>query len=149
MLSLDTTPAYVDPTGSGVLWPSRTHQAFLVKSIFKSQIRCPVTFFHPGGAVWLSSNTSKATPTFVISRAGASCQKVLPLSRSRLMACSILVGSSTSTESHLASVEYMEPTRRKQVHLLYRAPWRTPQSQRDATLSCPSRIPTLQNRQPT
>ena len=33
--------------GSGVLWPSNTHRAFCVKSIFTSHTRCPVTLYQP------------------------------------------------------------------------------------------------------
>jgi hypothetical protein len=47
-LSLETTYAYVEPTGWGFLCPSSTHLAFLVKSIFRSQTKCPVTLLHLG-----------------------------------------------------------------------------------------------------
>eukprot|EP00957_Ditylum_brightwellii_P189622 14434206-Ditylum_brightwellii.AAC.1 len=41
-LSLDTAPAYVDPSGSGVLCPSRTHLALMM---FHG------TMFHPVGSL--------------------------------------------------------------------------------------------------
>ena len=51
---------YVDPIGLGVLWPSRTHLAFQVRSIFTSQTWWPVTFDHPAGALCPCSRTSSA-----------------------------------------------------------------------------------------
>eukprot|EP00957_Ditylum_brightwellii_P044581 3380576-Ditylum_brightwellii.AAC.1 len=37
-LSLDTKPAYVDPTGSGVLCPSRTHLDFLKDDVSRDHV---------------------------------------------------------------------------------------------------------------
>ena len=93
-LSLDSTPAYVDPIWLGVLWPSRTQRAFLVKSILTSQTRCPVVFLHPTGACCPSFRTSKATPTSVISFAKASFQRVFPFFSSIAIAWLTLVGIS-------------------------------------------------------
>ena len=95
MLSLDTNPANVDPIGSGVLCPSRTHLAFHVKSIFTSQMRWPVTLCQPAGAFFPSSNTSKATLMLYISFVSASLHMVLLLVLSSSIACSMLVGIST------------------------------------------------------
>ena len=92
MLSRETTPAKVDLIGSGVLCPSRTHLAFLVKSILTSQTRCLDAFFDPAGAGLSSSNISKATPTLNISRANASLHIVFPFLRSISIMCSTLVG---------------------------------------------------------
>ena len=92
MLSLDTTPANVDPIGSGVLCPSRTHLTFHVKSIFTCQMRWPVTSCQPAGVFCPSSNTSKATPTLYISFISASLHMVLLLVLLSSIACSTLVG---------------------------------------------------------
>jgi hypothetical protein len=93
-LSLDTTPAYVDPVGFAVLCPSRTHLALGVKSIFTSHMRWPVTLCQPFGAEIPSSNTSDAMPISVISYASASPHRVLPFFLSMANACSMLVGTS-------------------------------------------------------
>ena len=77
-LARETMPAEVDPIGSGILCLSRTHLAFLVKSILTSQIRCPDAFVQPVGADWPSSSILKATPTLNISRASASLHIVFP-----------------------------------------------------------------------
>ena len=95
MLSLDTTPANVDPIGSGVLYPSRTHLIFHVKSIFTSQMRWPVTSCQPAGAFCPSSNTSKATLMLYISFVSVSLHMVLLLVLLSSIACSTLVGIST------------------------------------------------------
>ena len=94
-LSQDTTPANVNPVGSGVLCPSRTHLTFQVKSIFTSQMRWPVTLCQPAGAFCPSSNTSKATPTLYISFISASLHMVLLLVLLSSIACSTLVEIST------------------------------------------------------
>ena len=91
-ISLDTTPEQVDPTGSGFLCPSSTHLALQVKSIFKSQIRCPVTLEHPTGEFCTSGKTSNATPTLCILVALASLQKLLPFYFLILCQCLMLVG---------------------------------------------------------
>ena len=88
MLSLDTTLVKVDPTGSGILCPLSTHLAFLMKSIFTSQTRCPLTFFQPLGACSLSSRTLKATPMLYISLARVSIHIVLSFHLSSSLACS-------------------------------------------------------------
>ena len=93
-LSLDTTPGNVDPTGSGILCPSSTHLAFLVKSIFTSQTRCPVTFFQPLGSCSVSSRTLNTTPMLYISLARASIHIVLSFHLSSSLACSTPVGIS-------------------------------------------------------
>ena len=90
-LSQETTLAKVDPTGSGVLCSSRTHWAFLVKSILTSHTRCPITFSHPLGALSHSSNTLNTMPTLFISLARASIHRVLLLFLSNSFACSTLV----------------------------------------------------------
>ena len=60
MLSLDTTPEKVDPSGSGVLCPSKTHLALHMKSIFTSQTKWLVTFCQPFGGNWPGANIVKA-----------------------------------------------------------------------------------------
>ena len=91
---LDTTPANVDPSGSGVLCPSRTHHALLVKSILKSHARWPVTRCHPCGALCPCSSISNAMPTLNISLASAYIQRSLPSFMSSSFACSMLAGIS-------------------------------------------------------
>ena len=56
--NVDTTPEYVKPNGSGVLWVSDYHHVFLVKSIFASKTMWPVRSIHTTGGVVPSSNTS-------------------------------------------------------------------------------------------
>ena len=90
--SLDTTPANVDPSGSGVLCPSRTHHAFLVKSILTSHTRWPVTRCHPCSTFCPCSSISNATPTLNISLASAFIQRSLPSFMLSSFACSTLVG---------------------------------------------------------
>ena len=93
-LSLETTPAYLEPTGSGVLWPFSIHLAFLVKSIFTDQIRCHDTLVYPAGAVFPSSRISNATPMMYISISSASFQRFFPVFLSSSKACPTLVGIS-------------------------------------------------------
>ena len=90
--SLDTTAANIDPSGSGVLCPSRTHLAFLVKSILTSHTRWPVTRCQPCSAFRPCSSISNATLTLNISLANAFIQKSLPSFQSSSFACSTLVG---------------------------------------------------------
>ena len=96
MLSLDITPTNIEPIGSGVLCPSRTHLTFHVKSIFTSQTRWPVTLCQPAGAFCPSSNISKAMPTIYISFMSMSLHMVLLLVLLSSIACSMLVGISTT-----------------------------------------------------
>ena len=93
MLSQDTTPAYVNPTGSRVLCPSNTQQALHVKSILTSHTRWLVTFDLPCGALSPASSTSKATLTLNISLASASCHRELLFPLSISIACATLVGT--------------------------------------------------------
>ena len=60
------TPTYVEPTGLGVMCPSSTYLALLVKSILKPQTECKVTLLHAGGSDWTFTNTSKAILISVI-----------------------------------------------------------------------------------
>ena len=92
--SLDTTPANVDPSGSGVLCPSRTHLAFLVKSILTSHTRWPVTRCHACSAFCPCSSISNTTSTLNISLASAFIQRSLPSLMLSSFACSTLVGIS-------------------------------------------------------
>ena len=92
--SLDTTPANVDLSGSGVLCPSRSHHAFLVNSILTSHTRWPVTRCHPRGAFCPCSNISNATLMLNISLASAFIQRSLPSFMLSSFACSMLVGIS-------------------------------------------------------
>ena len=68
ILYLYTTPAYVGPIGSGVLWPYNNHiSSFPVKYTFTSKIRLPVTFHEPTDGKELFSKTSNDIPTLCIS----------------------------------------------------------------------------------
>ena len=93
-LSLETTPANVVPSGVDVLWPSRTHLAFRVKSILTSQVRWPVARRQPFGAHCPAASISKATPTLYISLASALAQISLPFDLSSRPACSTSSGIS-------------------------------------------------------
>ena len=78
ILSCETTPAKLEVVESGVLCPSLTQRAFLVKSIFTSKTMCPEALCHPGGAFVPRPKISKAIQTLPISLERASCQRVLP-----------------------------------------------------------------------
>ena len=84
----------MNPSRSGALWPSKTHLAFLVKSIFLSQTKWPITLVHPLGALELSSRISKAAPTSYISFLRASIQKMLSLIQSRSFVSATSLGIS-------------------------------------------------------
>ena len=79
---------------SGFLCPSRTHLALRVKSIFTSQIMCPVTFDHPTGELCLSGKTSNATPTLCILVALDSLKNFFPFYLLSICTFSMLVGIS-------------------------------------------------------
>jgi len=76
MLSRDRTPAKMEVVELGVLWPSFTQWAFLVKSIFTSKIMCPDALCQSGGVLAFEPRIWKATHTLPISLASPSCQKV-------------------------------------------------------------------------
>ena len=94
ILSRETTPAKLDVAESGVLCPSFTQRAFLVKSIFTSKTKCPEALCHPGGAFIFGPKISKATQTLPISFDRASCHRVSPFLRSMSIACLTEVGRS-------------------------------------------------------
>ncbi len=94
ILSHETTPAKLDVVESGVLCPSLTQHAFLVKSIFTSKMMYPEALCHPGGAFISDPKISKATQTLPISLERASCQRVLPFFQLTSIACLTEVESS-------------------------------------------------------
>ena len=94
MLSRETTPAQLEFSGSRVWWSYLAHIAFLMKSIFTSNIRCLVDFVYPGGRDSPSSKISKATKTWYISFAIASFHSVSPFLACNCLACSIDLGTS-------------------------------------------------------
>ena len=67
-----------DVVVSGVRWPSFTHLAFLVNSIFTSNTRWPLAFLHPRGGLIPSSIIVNTLPTLVISLLIALIQYLLP-----------------------------------------------------------------------
>ena len=77
---LDTTPAYFEPMKDGVLCPSKTQCAFLVKSFFTLDTKWPVTSLNSSDAFLPEGRISKATPKPFLSSIWYTCSMLLGIS---------------------------------------------------------------------